>query len=74
MEQMIIAATGALAIFLTQQRNAALQKYACLVGMAGQPFWLMATYQADQAGMFALSAFYTLTWAMGVWTHWIRPA
>ncbi|MDC0003769.1 hypothetical protein OAE19_05150 [Porticoccaceae bacterium] len=50
MTQAIILITGALAIWLTQQSNQAWQKYACLIGLAGQPFWLWSTYQSDQWG------------------------
>lgn len=40
------------------------------IGLASQPFWLWATWEAGQWGMFALSVFYTWTWARGFWNHW----
>lgn len=39
------------------------------LGLASQPFWLYATFEADQWGMFALAVFYTFAWANGLWNH-----
>lgn len=36
------------------------------VGIAGQPFWLWATWDAGQWGMLGLSIAYTLAWGRGV--------
>lgn len=70
-EQAVIAFTGTVAIFLTQSKSAETRKYACLFGIAGQPFWIYSTYQAAQWGIFALTFLYTLAWARGIYTHWI---
>lgn len=70
-EQLIIAITGVVAIFLTQSRYESRQKYACLIGLAGQPFWMMATYQSEQWGMFVLTLFYSLAWCRGIWVFWL---
>jgi len=43
-DQILIALTGATAIWLSQQKRANLKKYACLFGMAGQPFWFYSSY------------------------------
>lgn len=40
------------------------------IGLVSQPFWLYATWQADQWGMFLLAVFYTGTWARGLVNHW----
>ncbi|XXQ53595.1 hypothetical protein ACA040_002266 [Xenophilus aerolatus] len=34
----------------------------------------MATWQAEQWGMFVLSVVYTAAWIRGIWAHWINPA
>lgn len=70
-EQTVIAITGVVAIFLTQSRDRNWQRFACLIGLAGQPFWMMATYQSEQWGMFVLTLFYTLAWCRGIWTFWL---
>jgi hypothetical protein len=70
-EQVIIAITGVVAIFLTQSRDRNWQKYACIIGLIGQPFWIMATFHSEQWGMFVLTIFYTLAWCRGIFTFWI---
>jgi len=73
MIQGVILVTGALAIWLTQLGLPGASKAACLIGLAGQPFWLLATFRARQWGMFSLSIFYTGAWIFGVWTYWLKP-
>ena len=73
-EQFGIAMTGAVAIFLTQDRRASVRKWACIFGLAGQPFWFYSAYKAGQWGIFALCCLYAASWARGFWNHWVRPA
>ena len=70
MEQIAIAFTGIVAIWLTQQKNEVLKKYACLFGLAGQPFWFYSAYNAEQRGIFVLSTFYTYAWYLGLKNNW----
>lgn len=72
--QLGIALLGVTAIFLSQSANKSHQKYACLFGLAGQPFWFYATITAQQWGMVALCCFYSVAWARGVKTHWWKGA
>lgn len=71
MEQIGIALTGATAVFLSQDRRESWRRWACIFGMAGQPFWFYATFKAEQWGMFALCVLYALAWARGIKTHWL---
>ena len=71
MEQIFIAFTGVTAVWLTQQKKQAIKKYACLLGLAGQPFWFYATYTAEQWGIFTLCIFYTYAWFQGVKSNWL---
>lgn len=68
--QLFIALFGVSAIFLSQSPNGRARKYACLLGLAGQPAWFYATISAEQWGMVALCCFYTVAWGRGVKTHW----
>ena len=70
-DQIGIALTGVTAIALSQSAPR-LQRYACLFGLAGQPFWIWSAWHAGQWGILALTSLYTLAWAKGLWTHWIR--
>ncbi len=71
-DQIGIAMTGVTAIFLTQAKSPKWQRYACLFGMAGQPFWIYSAWHAGQWGILALTALYTAAWAKGIWSHWAK--
>lgn len=72
MEQIGIAFTGVIAILLTQQKREEWKKYACLFGLAGQPFWFYSSYQAEQWGIFILCFFYLHAWLLGFKNNWIK--
>lgn len=70
-EQIAIALTGIIAIWLTQQHRECWKKYACLFGIAGQPFWFYSAYQAEQWGILLLTFLYTYSWLLGFKNNWI---
>lgn len=72
-DQIGIALTGVTAIFLTQSKRESLRRYACLFGMAGQPFWFWSAISAEQWGVTVLCVLYSLAWAKGCWQHWVVP-
>ncbi len=72
-DQIIIAATGVTALYLTQSKHAHRRRWACLFGMAAQPAWFYATSSAGQWGIFFLNFLYAGAWAKGIWHHWIQP-
>ena len=74
LSQIVIAVTGIIAIWLTQDKREKRQKYACIFGLAGQPFWFYVTFNAEQWGIFVLTIAYTFAWLKGVHTYWIKPA
>jgi hypothetical protein len=71
--QLILFISGVLAIFLTQDPRAEYRRWACIVGLAGQPFWLASTFAWSTWGMFCLSVLYTCAWLRGLWVHWLSP-
>ncbi|MBL4940943.1 MAG: hypothetical protein JKY81_04695 [Colwellia sp.] len=71
-EQIAIAITGVIAIWLTQQDNNEWKRYACLFGMAGQPFWFYSSYQSEQWGIFVLCFFYAYAWYVGIKNNWME--
>ena len=73
-DQGLILVCGALAAWLSQDLSQARARWACVFGLASQPFFLAATWQAGQLGMFALAMLYTVAWARGAWSYWLRPA
>ena len=72
MDQIAIALTGVIAIWLSQQSREEWKKYACLFGCAGQPFWFYSAYQAEQWGIFVLCIFYTYSWLLGLYNNWLK--
>jgi len=43
-----------------------LSAWAPVIGLASQPFWMVATYRATQPGMFLLSIVYCVPWTFGI--------
>jgi len=72
-EQIGIALSGIVAVWLTQDRRDSWRRWACIFGMLGQPFWFYAAWKAEQWGIFLLCTLYTYAWARGLWTHWLTP-
>ena len=70
-DQIGIAVFGVTAIFLSQAKDLKERKFACLFGLAGQPFWFWSAIEAEQWGIFVLCCFYTIAWARGFKTNWI---
>lgn len=69
--QIAIMLTGVTAIWLTQSKSVDARRYACLFGMAGQPFWFWSAIEAEQWGITVMCCLYTAAWAKGIKTHWI---
>ncbi len=74
LDQIGIALTGCIAIWLSQDARASHRRWACIFGLIGQPFWFYAAWQAGQWGIFALSFIYTASWLKGLWNNWLVPA
>jgi len=72
MDQIAIAFTGGLAIWISQDARINVRKWASVLGLLGQPIWFYTTYKAGQWGIFCLCFFYTFAWARGFYNHWVR--
>ena len=70
--QIGIAICGVTAIYLSQDTNPKRQRFACLFGLAGQPFWLWETISSQQWGIAALCVLYTWSWFRGFRAHWLK--
>lgn len=60
--QVGIACTGVIAIYLSASQEVRHRMYAGLLGLAGQPFWVMTTFTNKQFGILALSVIYAYMW------------
>ena len=73
-EQVWIALLGVTAIALSQSTDVKKRRWACIFGLAGQPFWFYMAYKQNSWGVFILCLFYTMAWARGVFNYWVVPA
>jgi hypothetical protein len=72
--QIGIALCGVTAVFLSQDQRPQRQRWACVVGLAGQPFWFVETITSQQWGLVALTVLYTWSWWRGFRRHWLQQA
>lgn len=73
LEQIGIALFGLTALTLALGNHPRGRKWAPVIGLAGQPFWFMATVPTEQYGMVALCVAYTAVYLRAAWVNW-RPA
>lgn len=71
MTEVAITALSLLAVWLSQDPNEARRRYACLAGLAAQPFWFAIQWSHGLYLLSALSLIYAALWMRGVRTHWI---
>jgi hypothetical protein len=65
--QIAIAFLGGIAAWLSFSPSASHKRWAGVVGLASQPFWLIETYRHAQWGMFALALVYSASFCRGLW-------
>lgn len=70
-DQAIIAVCGVASIWLANDPRESRRRWAAPIGLVAQPFWMYATFVAEQWGIFALSFVYAAGWARGVRHHWL---
>jgi hypothetical protein len=69
--QALIGLCGALAVFLSQDSRPRRRRWACIFGLAAQPFWFDMAWHAHEYGVLALSVVYAASWARGFAVHWL---
>lgn len=72
MIQFALAFFGLTALFMATGHNPRARRWAPLVGLAGQPFWIAFSVQASAWGLLALSMAYSAVYVRGAWLQW-RP-
>ena len=70
--QIGIAIFGVTAIWLSQQSCHKRRRWACIFGLASQPFWFYSAWVAEQYGIFALSFLYAWSWGVGFKNNWLN--
>ena len=64
-DQVMLGILGVTAIRLSQDPKESIQKWAPVVGLCGQPFWLYATWNKELWVMFIICVLYTNAWWKG---------
>jgi hypothetical protein len=69
-EQIVITICGIGSIWMSQSPEFNARRWAPIIGIIAQPFWLYACWKAEQWGIFALTFVYAAGWVRGVHTYW----
>jgi len=69
-EQVGLAFFGLAAMWLATGKSARGVRWAPIVGLCGQPFWVWFSVSASAWGLLVLSLAYTGVYARGVWLQW----
>lgn len=68
--QCALAAFGLTALWMAMGHSARLRRWAPVVGLAGQPFWLLFAWQSSAWGLMVLAVAYSCVYARGAWVQW----
>lgn len=74
LDQYILGLLGVTAILMSQNADEKCRKWAPVFGLLSQPFFFYTAWIHGQWGLFGLSVFYTMAWAKGFHTYWLRRA
>jgi hypothetical protein len=70
MIQILIALFGLTSIWLAMGHNPTGRKWAPVIGLAGQPFWLAFAIDSAAFGLLVLVAAYTVVYVHGIYVQW----
>lgn len=71
LNQLLLTAFSLSAMILALSEDAALREWAPFVGLAGQPFWFIATIPRRQWGMVAVCVAYSAVYAHAALSRWL---
>lgn len=74
LDQIVIFCFGATAMVMANDHRPLVRKWAPVLGLVAQPFWLYAATTAHQWGILASSVLYTAAWLYGVYNNFMRKA
>lgn len=69
--QAAIGICGVVSAFLSQDASQDRRRWACVFGLAAQPFWFASAWEAHQYGVLVLCFVYAWLWARGVKLYWL---
>lgn len=69
----VISILSLISIALAYYRPKDLRQYACLFGLAAQPFWIAHVVITEAWGILPLTPAYTLLYLLAIRAHWFAP-
>lgn len=72
--QLSLACFGLLALWMATGRNDSARQWAPVIGLCGQPFWIMFAVRSDAWGLLVISIAYTLVYLRALYLAWIYLA
>lgn len=72
MIQLALAFFGLTALFMATGHNPRARRWAPIIGLCGQPFWVAFSISASAWGLLALSIAYSAIYVRGIWLQWRR--
>lgn len=73
MLQLALAFFGLTALWLAMGQSERGRRWAPIIGLAGQPFWLYYAASAGAWGMLVLSLAYSGVYVRGIFVQWSLP-
>lgn len=68
--QCALALFGLTAMFMATGHNIRARRWAPIVGLCGQPFWLAFAWRSDAWGLLILSLAYSCVYVRGILVQW----
>lgn len=72
MIQLALAVFGLTALFMATGHNPRARRWAPIIGLCGQSFWVSFSISASAWGLLALSIAYSAVYVRGIWLQWRR--
>ncbi|MBA3622883.1 MAG: hypothetical protein H0W48_00130 [Methylibium sp.] len=70
MTQFALAFFSLAALYMATGTNPRAHRWAPIVGLLSQPFWLIFSASAEAWGLLVLSIAYTVVYLRGAWVQW----
>lgn len=70
--QVGITVFSGVAAWLTNDGRDQVRRWAPVVGLVSQPFWIMSAWQTQAFGVGIISAWYTYCWIRGIKNNWFK--
>lgn len=72
-DQIAIGILSGSAILLSQSMKDSIRRYAPILGLASQPFWIYTSVLNKQPVLFLLTFYYIYAWSIGIKNYWYLP-